>query len=200
MTEENLFYILTAGAYIIGSIPFGLVYTKLFGTTDPRTVGSGNIGATNMARAGGKKAGIITLIFDVSKGALAAYLAKTYLTNPKEIMIVCFAVFAGHVFSVFLKFKGGKGVATAFGVYIALIPYVAITTVIMFGLILFLLRYVSLASVGGAFSAPSYMIYFPDYHRYIPLTIAIFVLIFIKHWSNYQNITAGTERKFGEKS
>lgn len=198
MIEQNLFYILTIGAYLVGSIPIGLLYTKLSGGTDPRTIGSGNIGATNVGRAGGKVAGIITLIGDVGKGALTAYAAKTYLTDTNEIMIVCFAVFAGHLFSVFLKFKGGKGVATAIGIYAVITPIAALLSVCVFGIVLFLVRYVSLASVAGAISMPSFLALLPWYRHYTLLAGAIAILVFIKHWDNFQKITAKTEDKFGE--
>lgn len=198
LTGENLFYFLTIVSYLVGSIPIGLVYAKLTGGTDPRTVGSGNIGATNMSRAGGKVAGFITLAGDVTKGALMAHLATTYLTDIKEISIVCFAVFAGHLFSVFLKFKGGKGVATAFGVYAVIAPIASLLIIFVFGLVLFLLRYVSLASVAASIAGANFIGFLPWYRSYIILALVFAVLIFIKHWSNFQKITAGTEDKIDQ--
>ncbi len=195
---ENLFYILIVLSYLLGSIPIGLVYTKITGGTDPRTMGSGNIGATNMKRAAGKTAGIITLVGDIGKGSLVAFIAKTYLTDTKQVSIVCFAVFVGHLFSVFLKFKGGKGVATAIGIFAVITPVAAMLMAAVFGIILFLVRYVSLASVGAALSAPSFLSVLPWYRSFIVLSIIIAIFIFIKHWDNFQKITAGTEDKVGE--
>lgn len=191
--NTNMFYILTIGAYLVGSIPIGLIYAKLTGGTDPRTIGSGNIGATNMKRAGGKLAGIITLIGDVGKGALTAIVATKYLTDTNEISVVCLAVFVGHLFSVFLKFRGGKGVATAIGVFVVLAPIAGFLGVLAFGIILFLGRYVSMASVISAIAMPTFLALLPWYRSYVVIGIIIAVAIFFKHWNNFQKITEKTE-------
>lgn len=191
--NTNMFYILTIGAYLVGSIPIGLIYAKLTGGTDPRTIGSGNIGATNMKRAGGKLAGIITLIGDIGKGSLTAIVATKYLTDTNEISVVCLAVFVGHLFSVFLKFRGGKGVATAIGVFVVLAPIAGFLGVLAFGIILFLGRYVSMASVISAIAMPTFLALLPWYRSYVVIGIIIAIAIFFKHWNNFQKITEKTE-------
>src|ERR1700719_4320102 len=139
--------IIPVAAYLLGSIPFGVLFTRLFGGGDVRTVGSGNIGATNVARAAGPVPAILTLLCDFAKGAAPVWLAGR-LSNESAtwMMIAALAALLGHCFPIWLKFRGGKGVATAAGAFLVLCPAALLGSVILFLLVIFFWRYVSLAS------------------------------------------------------
>lgn len=189
-------------AYLLGSIPFGLLLTRAFGRGDVRKVGSGNIGATNVARAAGLLAGVFTLALDITKGAAAVLLAEK-LSNQSAtwMMIAAFAVLLGHCFSVWLKFKGGKGVATAAGVFLVLSPLACLAAVILFILVVIFWRYVSLGSVSAATAMPllTYFLWAP---RHAPPpsvtlgTVAVALLIIYKHRGNLLRLLEGAEPKF----
>ena len=197
--------VLTIIAYLIGSIPTGIVVAKILGAPDPRAVGSGNIGATNVGRAAGKAAGIITLIGDVLKGFLITLLALYILgssseaNSPLAISIVAFSVFLGHLFPVFLKFKGGKGVATTLGVFLAIGPFQAILALILFIIIVAIFKHVSVASMIASVSIPLLLNLSPATSPYIPLAVIISVLIILKHSDNIKRLIQGTENKIGRK-
>ena len=197
--------VLTIIAYLIGSIPTGIVVAKILGAPEPRAVGSGNIGATNVGRAAGKAAGIITLIGDVLKGFLITLLALYILgssseaNSPLAISIVAFSVFLGHLFPVFLKFKGGKGVATTLGVFLAIGPFQAILALILFIIIVAIFKYVSVASMIAPVSIPLLLNLSPATSPYIPLAVIISVLIILKHSDNIKRLIQGTENKIGRK-
>ena len=189
-------------AYLLGSIPFGLLLTKSFGRGDVREVGSGNIGATNVARAAGLLAGVFTLILDVAKGAGAVLLAEK-LSNDSAMwmMIAAFAALLGHCFPVWLKFKGGKGVATAAGIFLVLSPLACLAAVILFILVVIFWRYVSLGSVSAAAAMPllTYFLWAPRHAPPPAVTfgaVAAAVLIIYKHRGNLQRLLEGTEPKF----
>lgn len=196
------FVVIGLGAYLLGSIPFGLLLGKLFGGADVRKTGSGNIGATNVARVVGPLAGFLTLVFDTAKGAAAVWLAGR-VTNESAawMMVAAFAVLLGHCFPVWLKFKGGKGVATALGVFLALSPLAAITALVLFLLFVAYWRYVSLGSVAAAAAMPL-LIYFLWAPRHAPPividlgTLAIAALVIYKHDGNLQRLVEGTEPRF----
>ncbi|ACD66068.1 protein of unknown function DUF205 [Sulfurihydrogenibium sp. YO3AOP1] len=183
--------------YLLGSIPFGLIISKLFGK-DIRKEGSGNIGATNVTRVLGKKAGILVLILDMLKGFLPIYIAK-YIFDTKLISLLAIASVIGHCFSIFLKFKGGKGVATAIGVLLALSSKTALI-VIMFWLGVFLVSgYVSLASMLSA-SISWVIIKFIEnniYYTYAAFIIGLIVIL--KHKDNLDRLLKGTEYRFLHK-
>ena len=189
-------------AYLFGSIPFGLLLAKLFGGGDVRKAGSGNIGATNVARVVGPLVGTLTLIFDTAKGTAAVWLAGR-VTNESAtwMMIAAFAVMLGHCFPVWLKFKGGKGVATALGVFLALCPLAAVSALLLFVLCVAYWRYVSLGSVAAAAAMPL-LIYFLWAPRHAPPiivdagTLAIALLVIYKHDGNLQRLVEGTEPRF----
>jgi glycerol-3-phosphate acyltransferase PlsY len=141
-------------AYLLGGIPFGLLFSRWLVGKDPREHGSGNIGATNAMRTGGKKVGILTLLADIGKGSLAVILAQTLQPDTTLVAAVALAVFLGHIFPVYLAFKGGKGVATMFGVLIPWLPWVAVTTFMCWLSLFKLTRYVSLASVVAGLMLP----------------------------------------------
>jgi glycerol-3-phosphate acyltransferase PlsY len=189
-------------AYLLGSTPFGLLLSKLFGGGDVRKAGSGNIGATNVARVAGPLAGILTLIFDTAKGAAAVWLAgRITAESATWMMIAALAVLLGHCFPIWLKFKGGKGVATALGVFLALSPLAAVSALVLFLLCVAYWHYVSLGSVAAAAAMPL-MIYFlwaPGHAPPIIIdvgTLAIAALVIYKHVGNLQRLVDGTEPRF----
>ena len=196
----QLTVLLSIVAYLIGSIPTGIVVAKILGAPDPRAVGSGNIGATNVGRVAGKAAGIITLVGDVLKGFLIILLAFYIFGNsPKEISIAGLAVFLGHLFPVFLKFKGGKGVATTLGVFLAIGPLQAILALIIFIILVAIFKYVSVASMIASVSIPLMLNLSPATSPYVPLAAVISVLIILKHSDNIKRLIQGTENKIGRK-
>ena len=189
-------YILVA--YLVGSIPVGIILSKIKGT-DPRKVGSGNIGATNVMRAAGKKLGILTLIGDILKGFVPTALAIFSKLPYPVTAAIGLAAFLGHLFPVYLNFKGGKGVATAVGVYLAVSPFAILVNVVIFVLILLKWRFVSLGSLVGTGIMPLTLILLKTPAEYVYLSIALGVPIFIKHKDNIKRLIAGTENKVGVK-
>jgi acyl phosphate:glycerol-3-phosphate acyltransferase len=191
-----VFYILIA--YLIGSIPVGIILAKMKGA-DPRKVGSGNIGATNVMRAAGKKLGILTLVGDILKG-LVPTLAAIYYRQPYPLIAaVGLATFLGHLFPLYLKFRGGKGVATALGVYLVLSPLAILINVIIFILVLLKWHYVSLGSLIGTGLVPVTLIALKAPAEYVYLSLIIGVLIFVKHKDNIKRLMKGTENRMGVK-
>src|SRR6266702_8320236 len=189
-------------AYFLGAIPFGVILAKLFGGTDVRKSGSGNIGATNVARVVGPLAGILTLILDVAKGSAAVLLAaRLSKVSATWMMIAALAALVGHCFPVWLKFKGGKGVATAAGMFLVLCPLAFLGSVILFVLVVTFWRYVSLASISAAAAMPLLM-YFLWAPRHAPPLVITFgslaaaVLIVCKHAGNIRRLVQGVEPKF----
>jgi len=189
-------------AYFLGSIPFGLILTRVFGAGDVRKVGSGNIGATNVARAAGMLPGVFTLLLDVAKGAVAVLLAEALTNNSATwMMVAAFAALVGHCFPLWLKFKGGKGVATAAGVFAVLSPLACAGAVILFLLVVIFWRYVSLGSVSAAAAMPLliYSLWAPHHAPPLGVTfgaLAASLLIIFKHRGNLQRLLDGAEPKF----
>ena len=189
-------------AYLLGSIPFGLLLTKAVGRGDVRRVGSGNIGATNVARAAGFLAGIFTLVLDIAKGAGAVLFAeKCSRDNATWMIIAAFAALLGHCFPVWLKFKGGKGVATAAGIFLVLSPLASLGAIALFILVVVFWRYVSLGSVSAAAAMPLliYFLWAPRHAPPLAVTIgalAAALLIIYKHRGNLQRLIEGVEPKF----
>jgi acyl phosphate:glycerol-3-phosphate acyltransferase len=189
-------------AYLLGSIPFGLLLAKVFGHGDVRKEGSGNIGATNVSRVAGPVAGILTLLLDGAKGAAAVLIAGRYSNESAMwIVIAGLAALIGHCFPVWLKFKGGKGVATAAGVYLALCPPAFLAGLILFLLVAGFSRFVSLGSVTAAVAMPLLMYFLWAPHHAPPPVItfgalAVAMLIVYKHDANLQRLLQGTEPKF----
>ena len=194
--------IILASAYLLGSVPFGYLLVRFFRKEDIRSVGSGNIGATNDARSGAKGLGILTLVLDALKGTAAVLLAKHLFPNTLDIAALA-AVFAilGHVFPVWLGFKGGKGVATALGVYLALSWPTAIASLAVFIIVLLLTKYVSLASIVGAAVLPIFFLLFVADRSPIVIASVLFIslLVILKHHMNIARLKSGTESKFGSK-
>ena len=191
-----LVYIIAA--YLLGSIPVGLVLARLKGQ-DPRKVGSGNIGATNVMRAAGKTLGIITLLGDILKGLIPTGLAILYGLSPVFVVAIGLAAFLGHLFPVYLRFKGGKGVATALGVFLALEPVAIPILLVVFIAVLLAWRYVSLGSLVGTALMPVLLLLFSAPAEYVLGSLIVGVLIYWKHRENIRRIMTGTESKFTSK-
>jgi glycerol-3-phosphate acyltransferase PlsY len=188
------------GGYLLGSIPFGLIATRLGGAGDIRQIGSGNIGATNVLRSGRKDLAAITLLGDAGKGALAVLLAR-YLThgNAAVIALAGGAAFLGHLFPVWLKFKGGKGVATFYGVLLSAAWPVGIAAGATWLAVAFLLRISSLAALVAAVLAAPFALAFDQPYPIMVLCLFMAVLIFIRHRENIGRLLKGQEPKIGKK-
>ena len=185
-------------AYLCGSIPFGMLLAKTQ-NIDIREHGSGNIGATNVTRIIGKKLGFITLIGDVLKGWVIVFLASQWFEKPILIALAGFMVFFGHLYSIFLRFKGGKGVATGLGIFSFIMPLPTLFSSGIFVLILKLSGYVSLSSILAAISLPILGIFFKIPLPYIYLASIVGLFTLQKHHENIIRIVQGTEAKFLKK-
>ena len=196
MTNDHfLLMLLLAGAYLLGSIPTGLLLGKAYGI-DVRKEGSGNIGATNLYRTVGRKVGIMTLAGDCLKGMLPV-LAVKYSSLPVEYAAwVGLAAFSGHVFSVFLKFRGGKGVATALGVFLALSPLAVAVALGVFAVLMLVWRYVSLGSIGAAAVMPIAVWALGEGRVVGVVTMIVAVIVIFRHTENIRRLVAGTESRF----
>ncbi len=188
------------GGYLLGSIPFGLIATRLGGAGDIRSIGSGNIGATNVLRSGRKELALITLLGDGGKGAVAVLLAR-WLTHDSAMVVALAggAAFVGHLFPVWLKFNGGKGVATFFGVLLAAAWPVGLLAAATWLLLAFLLRYSSLAALGAAALAPLFAFITDRPYPILALSLFMAVLIYIRHYQNIARLLKGQEPKIGAK-
>jgi len=191
-------FILCLLAYLCGSIPFGLLLAKTQ-NMDIREHGSGNIGATNVARTMGKKAGFITLAGDVLKGLLVVFIASQWFENTMVIALAGLAVFLGHLYSIFLKFKGGKGVATGLGILSFAMPLSTFCSAGIFAISLKVSGYVSLSSILAAISLPLLGIFFKMPLPYIYLSTIVALFTLQKHHDNIVRLTQGTEANFFKK-
>ena len=187
-------------AYLLGSIPFGYLLVRFVRKQDIRSLGSGNIGATNVARSGAKGLGIATLLLDLLKGLLAVLLAYRLAPGNSDVAVAsaAFAVL-GHVFPVWLRFRGGKGVATALGVFLALSPFAALIALAVFVVVVALTRYVSLASIIAAAVMPGAGIALSASRTPILIIGYLFLsmLVIVKHHGNIRRLLSGTENRFG---
>lgn len=195
--------IFAGAAYLLGSVSFAIVVSKMFRLADPRTFGSGNPGATNVLRTGNKVAAALTLLGDCVKGvvpvALAVYFDEQLAFGDAGIALVSFAVFAGHVWPLFFRFKGGKGVATALGVLLGLNPILGFATLLTWIVIAYAFRYSSLAALISALFAP---FYYTLLFGLNPIGFAVVVmsaLLIWRHRGNIGNLIAGKESKIGNK-
>lgn len=192
----NIIIIALCSGYILGSIPFGLVLTRIAGLGDIRKIGSGNIGATNVLRTGNKFLALLTLILDIGKGAVAVLIME-YL-YPGLGLFAGGGAFLGHVYSIFLKFKGGKGVATFLGIMVALNPLTGILCCLTWLLCAVIFRISSLSALAAALMSPLYSFYFVGLNLTILASI-LCIFIFLKHRDNIKRLLAGTEPKIGNK-
>ena len=187
-------------AYLLGSVAFGIIVSKLFGLPDPRTVGSGNPGATNVLRSGKKLAAALTLLGDVLKGWLPVWLALQSDMLMWVVASVGLAVFLGHLYPIFYKFKGGKGVATALGVMVALSPLLGILAVVTWVVVFAVSRYSSLAAIVAAALAPAYAWFLLSaYSDYMIAVTIMTVMLIWRHRSNIKKLLTGTESGFSNK-
>jgi glycerol-3-phosphate acyltransferase PlsY len=199
----KLAWLIPVAAYLLGSIPFGLLIVKALGGPDIREIGSGNIGAANVARNAGKLAGILTLVFDAAKGYFAVWLASRCAAGNVRWMMVA-AVFAviGHMFPVWLGFKGGKGVATGLGVFIPICWQAVAAGIALWLLVVIFWRYSSLGSISAATALPLfvYLLYAPGHAPPEIVTfgtVVIAVLVIFKHRTNIERLIAGEEPRLG---
>lgn len=195
-----------AVAYLLGSIPFGYILVRLFRHEDIRSVGSGNIGATNVVRSGAKGLGILTLLLDLLKGLAAVLLARHLVPGPpgfpSDLAVAAgTAAVLGHIFPLWLRFKGGKGVATALGVFLALAWPAALCSLVVFILVFVFTRYVSLASIVAAIMLPVFcMLWMPDRTPiFVGGIIFLALLVIAKHHANIARLMQGKENRFGRK-
>lgn len=191
------FYFMLIAAYLIGAIPTGVVLTRMFGATDIRNSGSGNIGATNVYRVAGKKLGILTLLGDALKGAIPVLIAMKLLAlGEAQVGAVAAAAFIGHCYPVYLGFKGGKGVATALGIFLVLSPLAVLGAFVIFALLLWKWRYVSLGSITAAAAIP-FLVYLTGGNlSLIATTLFISLVVIIRHHQNIQRLLNGSENRF----
>jgi glycerol-3-phosphate acyltransferase PlsY len=186
------------GGYLLGSIPFGLLLTRMAGLGDIRSIGSGNIGATNVLRTGNKKLALATLLLDGAKGAAAVFLARWFFLDPDLPVIAGAAAFLGHVFPVWLKFKGGKGVATALGTWLALAWPVGLLACLTWLIVAFVFRFSSLSALLAVALAPVYAIWLGT-PALIWFGIGVAILCWIRHHENIRRLLKGEEPKIGKK-
>jgi len=189
--------VLIVSAYLLGSVPSGYLLGKLAGI-DVRIVGSGNIGATNVARAVGRWQGALTLVADAAKGFLPALIAIQLGMQPLAIASSAAAAFLGHIYPLFLKFQGGKGVATAFGTLLAIAPVATLVLLALFALVVFSSRIVSLSTMVTAAAAPLVLWLFYQPPAIIGMGFFYAAVIVLRHHGNIERLRAGTEPRFGQ--
>ena len=195
--------IATVAAYLIGSVSFAVIVSAAMGLADPRSYGSKNPGATNVLRSGNKTAAILTLAGDAFKGWLAVWLVARfgphYGLDDTAIALAAIAVFLGHLYPVFFKFKGGKGVATAAGVLLAVNPVLGLATMLTWLIIAFFFRYSSFAAIVAAVFAPLFDVFLFGPNRIAWAVFAMSALLLWRHRANIAKLIAGTESRIGEK-
>lgn len=199
MNEDFLWVLMAMVGYLLGAIPFGVVVSSAMGLPDPRTVGSNNVGFTNVLRVSGKKAGGLTLLGDMGKGWVIGWAAMHWLTDERFIMLVALSAILGHLFSPFLNFKGGKGVATALGAVLGLSPSIGLLLLLIWLGAVAIWRY----SSGGALAAfgcfPVVAIVTEQRQEFFVFSLIVSMLIWIKHKDNIARLLKGTETKIGER-
>lgn len=191
------FFVLAA--YLVGSISFGVIVSKAFGLPDPHSYGSGNPGATNVLRSGKKAAAALTLLGDAAKGWVMVWLAAYQGLSPEWISAVAAAVFLGHLYPLYYGFKGGKGVATAFGILLAFSPWLGLAVFATWMLVFAISRYSSLSALMGAGLSPVFALWLFGWQVQTWLILALAVLLIWRHKSNIQKLLAGQEAGFGQK-
>ncbi len=191
---------MVVGAYLVGSIPFGVLAARCLGTIDPRTVGSGNIGFSNVVRVSGKKAGALTLLGDFGKGLAASWAALMLLHAEPAVLAVALAVVVGHVYSVFLRFQGGKGVATAMGSLCGVAPWLGVAVIGVWLVVLAVGRYSSGAAVTSFVLLPLMAAGLGHGVVFVVFSVAVSLLILYRHRDNMVRLWNGTEPRVGVKS
>ena len=187
------------GGYLAGSIPFAVVVSRILGMPDPRTYGSKNIGATNVLRSGNRLAALLTVVGDAGKGWLAVLVARLLGADDELLAIVGFAAFFGHLFPVWLRFRGGKGVATAAGVLIAFDWHVGLAVIVVWLAVAAASRYSSLGAIVAALFAPVATWYFLGFGAFFIAVVAMSVLVVMRHKANILKLARGEESRIGAK-
>ena len=195
MANNYMLLMLLVGSYLLGSIPTGLLLGKAYGI-DVRKEGSGNIGATNLYRTVGRKVGLMTLVGDCLKGMLPVLAVKFSALPVEYAAWVGLAAFCGHVFSIFLRFRGGKGVATALGVFLALSPLAVAIALVVFLVLMLIWRYVSLGSISAAAVMPVAVWALGEGRVVGGVTMIVAVIVIFRHTENIRRLVAGTESRF----
>lgn len=199
-TLEIIHLLAAVGGYLFGAIPFGIVIARLFGLGDLRTIGSGNIGATNVLRTGNKLAALLTLLLDSGKGAIVVFVCMMVAIDDASVRLIgALAAVLGHNFPIWLKFKGGKGVATTLGVFLALDAMVGLAVCATWLGTAVILRYSSLAALTGLGLAPVYAWFMTEYEDLTLVAFLLAVLAFIRHHDNIRRLIRGEETKIGQK-
>lgn len=189
--------IFIVGAYLLGSISFGILMSRAFGLPDPRTVGSGNPGATNVLRSGKKAAAVLTLLGDALKGWFAVWLAMHYDLLMWQVCAVALAVFIGHLYPIYYGFRGGKGVATALGVMLAVSLWLGLAAMLTWLLVFAIFRFSSLAAIVAAALVPVYAFFLlRPYQDYIVMLSVLSILLIWRHRSNIRKLLDGSESGF----
>jgi len=191
--------LLIIGAYLLGSLSTAIILCRLMGLPDPRTQGSGNPGATNVLRFGGKKLAALTLLGDLVKGLVPVLVARAFTADPIVLAAVAFAAFLGHLFPVFFGFKGGKGVATALGVLLGLSWPVALAALLTWLVMAAVFRYSSLSALTAATLAPVYMWWLNGQQPFIVMALGLSLILLWRHRANIQRLLAGQESRIGAK-
>ena len=191
-------YLLLPAAYLLGSISSAVVVTRIMRLEDPRNVGSRNPGATNVLRYGGKTAAALTLLGDLLKGVIAILVARVFTQDATVLVLVGLCAFLGHIYPVFFGFRGGKGVATGFGVWLALSPWVALALAVTWLLVAALFRYSSLAALIATAAGPIYAWVFLRQWPYLALSIVMGAFLIWRHRSNIKKLLAGEEGRIGK--
>lgn len=190
-------------AYLIGSISFALVFSKIFGLADPRTYGSKNPGATNVLRSGNKLAALLTLLGDAAKGWLVVFVGVHFgqelQLDMTFVPVAAVVVFIGHLWPLFAKFKGGKGVATALGVLLGISPLLGLAALVTWLVVAFVSRYSSLSAIVAAILSPLYYGLMVGFDTYFIAIVIMSALLLSRHGSNIGNLIRGTESKIGKK-
>ncbi|WAC72640.1 glycerol-3-phosphate 1-O-acyltransferase PlsY [Roseateles sp. SL47] len=203
--QDVLFSVLAILAgYLFGSLSFAVIISRLMGLSDPRSYGSGNPGATNVLRSGNKAAAILTLVLDALKGTVPVLLVQRFGGNygmeEGVASLVGLAAFIGHLWPVFFRFQGGKGVATAAGVLLAINPWLGLATLLTWIIIAYFFRYSSLASIAAALFAPFYQMLIWGVGPELIAIVVMSLLLIWRHEANIRKLMAGTESKLGQKA
>lgn len=187
-------------AYLLGSVSSAIIIARLMGLPDPREIGSKNPGATNILRYGGKTAAVLTLIGDALKGAVPVLIAQTLTHDTVILALTGMGAFLGHLFPVYFGLRGGKGVATTLGVWLALSPWAGMAMIITWAVIALLFRYSSLAALAAFVAAPFYVAWFSPGWPYLLAMIVMSATLIFRHRANIRGLLAGTETRIGIKN
>ena len=190
---------LIATAYVVGGIPFAFLLARRLGGTDVRYSGSGNVGTANVLRTTGTSVALVVLALDLSKGCFVVFAARSLEGDPMVQGAVAAAVVAGHIFPVWLKFRGGKGVATACGAFAVLAPTAALIAAIIFVLIVWMTRYVSVGSIAAALALPPLAYVTASPFTVVVSAVGVAILVLLRHRLNVRRLYAGHERRLGER-